>query len=701
MSRFLALSISLFAFASLTLLQAQIPTKCFEIESILVDACSSSPDCPGSQEGENEMIRFRTGPSPIALSDISFSWPNNSWRGFVQNATTAALTATLNATIESCGRLIQPPAGIIPPGSGVLLVTSIAMCTQANAFTNLGDTLYLVFQAPGNTAGHFANQSSGSTILPLPSGAPSLRTVIMTHTPTACRDTVTYDRSRLVNIMGSYGGNSAENDGATVLASWPGVPSLSYVNLGCQAPIVPVSVSVQVQGDLCTSASVTLEAITSGNFSNLIWTGGTGVLSAPDQAITSYTPGAGDVSSVALTVCAFGACADPVCATVTLPIGTEPQVSISGDGPLALCPGDDVVLTTSGADTFQWSTGASGAAIVVTQPGTYSVTGTTACGNGTASVTVLSSPGPLVNITGDTAPCEGTTTLLAASGADSYLWSTGATGNSITVSAQGTYSVTGTSSCGTAQDSAEVSFSELPEVSISGSEFACPVSELTASGADSYVWSTGADGASITVDTPGTYSVTGSNACGTSNASITVQASPVSVAIQASTVEGTAPLPVQFTSVLQPASVGVLWAFGDGVTSTTNDPLHVYTGAGVYTVTLTASNGACSATADLAILVNEGVTEPSSVRVPNVFSPNGDGVNDQFQVESTGLRSLDMSIMNRWGQVVAQLDHVEEVWSGRSPAGEILAEGTYFYVLKAEGMDDLHYDLSGSITLVR
>lgn len=701
MQRFLPLFLAAFCSFTLSKSHAQAPTKCLEIESILVDACISSSDCSGSQEGQNEMLRFRTGPSPIALTDISISWPNNSWRGFVQNASTAALTATLNASIESCGWLLQPPAGIIPPGSGVLMVTSTDMCTEANAFTNLGDTLYLVFQAPGNTAGHFANQSSGNTITPVPSSAPSLRTVIMTHVPTSCRDTATYDRSRLLNTTGSYGGNTADNDGATVLISWPGVPSVSYVNLGCQAPIIPVSVSVQVQGDLCGSASVTLEAIASGNFSSLTWSGGTGVFSAPDQASTTYAAGVGDVGSVALTVCAFGACADPVCATVTLAIGDEPQVSITGDGPLALCPGDDVLLSATGADTFQWSTGASGAAIVVTQPGTYSVTGTTACGTGTASVTVVSSPGPLVNITGDTAPCEGSTTQLTASGADSYLWSTGETGSSITVSASGTFSVTGTSSCGTAQASTTVTFTALPEVSISGSEFACPVSVLTATGADSYIWNTGASGASITVDTPGTYSVTGSNACGTSSSSITVQASPVSVAVQASIVVGTAPLPVQFTSVLQPTSASVLWAFGDGATSTTNDPLHVYTGTGVYIVTLTASDGDCSATAQLTIIVNEAASEPSSVRVPNVFSPNGDGVNDQFQVESTGLRSLEMSILNRWGQVVAQLDRVEEVWSGRSPAGETLAEGTYFYVLKAVGKDDIRYDLSGSITLLR
>ena len=58
--------------------KAQMPSKCFEIESILVDACISATECPGGQEGQNEMVRFRTGPDPVALGDISISWPNNS-----------------------------------------------------------------------------------------------------------------------------------------------------------------------------------------------------------------------------------------------------------------------------------------------------------------------------------------------------------------------------------------------------------------------------------------------------------------------------------------------------------------------------------------------------------------------------------------------------------------------------------------------
>ena len=78
---------------------AQIPTKCLEIESILVDACISETDCPGSTEGMNEMVRFITGPQPIALADLQFTFYSSNFLGIAQDATIASLIAQLNASI--------------------------------------------------------------------------------------------------------------------------------------------------------------------------------------------------------------------------------------------------------------------------------------------------------------------------------------------------------------------------------------------------------------------------------------------------------------------------------------------------------------------------------------------------------------------------------------------------------------------------
>lgn len=683
---------------------AQVPTKCLEIESILVDACNPSDLCPGSSEGQNEMVRFRTGPQSTAITDIEADWPNNSWRGLEQNALTAQVTAELNATIESCGWLLEPPQGIIPPGSPVLMVTSSAMCTAANSFASLGDTLYIVFQAAGNTAGHFANQNNGNTEVPSPTGGESLRTLILTYLPTSCSDSATYDRQQLVNVNGLYGGTSAINDGATAEFSWPGVPVATYVNTGCQAPVIPLSVAIeQVSGSLCDGGTVTLSAITQGDLTQLQWSGGSGTFSDPGSATTTYTPGPADVGDVVLQVCGQGPCADPVCASITLPTGNAPVVSITANGPLAICPGQDLVLSASGADSYVWSTQETTTSITITQPGNYSVVGTGACGSATASVVVASSPGPTVAISGDLAICAGGSTQLTATGADSYVWSTQATTASIVVTQPGTYSVVGTNACGTANASVNVTLLPGPVAGITGNTTICPgaTTVLTATGGPSYLWSNGVTTASITVGTAGTYSVTVDNGCGTDVAEVVVTAVDVDAAFTSSVTSGTAPLPVSFQSQSTPAGVDHAWTFGDGQGSGATSPSHTYMEPGVYQVVLTVSASGCLVTAQTTITVLGEPVEASELTVPNVFTPNGDGQNDQFGLIQVGITTVDMEIMNRWGQLVGRIERVGQEWDGRSPAGENVPDGTYFYVLKANGDDGKRYDLSGTITLLR
>jgi gliding motility-associated-like protein len=683
---------------------AQIPTQCLEIESILVDACNPSDICPGSSEGQNEMVRFRTGPQAIAIGDLEADWPNNSWQGLVQNATTAQITSELNATIESCGWLLEPPGGIIPPGSAVLMVTSTAMCTAANSFANLGDTLYIVFQAPGNSAGHFANQNNGNTEAPAPSGGESLRTLVLTYLPTACSDTATYDRQLLVNINGTYGGNSALNDGAIAEFTWPGAPSVSYINNGCQAPVIPVSVDIEVlSGALCNGGTVTLGSVLQGDITTLQWSGGTGTFSDPTGAGTTYTPGPGDIGDVVLQLCGEGDCADPVCTTITLPTGNAPVVTIVADGPLALCPGENVELTASGADSYVWSTQATGTTIVVDQPGTYSVVGTGACGSASASVEVTAATGPAVTITGDDQFCAGSSSVLTANGADSYVWSTQETGSSITVTTGGTYTVTGTTSCGTGTATIQVEEVQAPVAVISGDLEVCPgaTTTLTATGGPDYLWSTGEQTAAIQVAQPGTYTVTVTNDCGTSTASVEVTNVVVSASITASPVSGVAPLEVYFTGQSSAVDAALSWELGDGGSDSGADVEHVYLEPGVYTVTLTATASGCTATATTTITVLDGPSVISSITVPNVFTPNGDGQNDELTLAEVGIATVDLEVLNRWGQVVGRIERPGQAWDARSFSGEQVPEGTYFFVMTATGADGRKHEAKGTITVLR
>jgi len=561
--------------------QAQIPTKCLEIESILVDACISETDCPGSTEGMNEMVRFITGPAPISLSNLVFTFYSSTFRGIVQNAATASLTAQLNATIQGCGHLVEPPAGVIPAGKRVIFITSTNMCVQANPFTNLNDTLYIIFQAPGNSQGHFRNSDMVGQPVTTTPGPPMMRWLRMSVTGTACGDTATYDANQLVNVYGTYGGTSAENDGATANFTWPGQPVVSYVNYGCQAPFVPTLVSVPGGGgSIACGGTAALAGVVSGAHVSVLWRGGAGSFGDAHALATTYTPGNGESGPVALSFCAITACNDTIC--------TQVVVTIDGGGAVAV---SHTVLDGCATHCITFAA-------------------TSAVGN-------------------------------------SYLWDFGDDSFSSDSSAAHCYTIPG---------------------------------QYTA-----------------------TLVVQQSNGCPDLQRTVgpfTISPSPTahfSWSPQAPTV---ADPQVQFTDESSGATVWA-WLFGDpaGSISTQASPAFTFPGAGCYPVTFAVMNAAgCADTTTALVCI---AAHADSLVVPNVFSPNGDGHNDTFRVTGGNLASLDVQVFNRWGQKVARMERIHQAWDGRSAAGEVLPEGTYFYLLHAVAADGKVYDLHGTVTLLR
>lgn len=88
----------------------------------------------------------------------------------------------------------------------------------------------------------------------------------------------------------------------------------------------------------------------------------------------------------------------------------------------------------------------------------------------------------------------------------------------------------------------------------------------------------------------------------------------------------------------------------------------------------------------------------SPFSIPNVFTPNEDGVNDVFFITSTNLKDFDLVIVNRWGEVVFKTDDPNQGWDGTSN-GKKCTEGVYFYTLKAKQGDNT-IAKQGHITLV-
>lgn len=94
---------------------------------------------------------------------------------------------------------------------------------------------------------------------------------------------------------------------------------------------------------------------------------------------------------------------------------------------------------------------------------------------------------------------------------------------------------------------------------------------------------------------------------------------------------------------------------------------------------------------------------PSELTVPNVFTPNGDNVNDFFNLKATNLTELTLQIFDRWGHLVYDLttDKGNIDWDGKNQYGKECAEGTYFYIIKATGKDGVSYDKNGTVSLFR
>ena len=136
------------------------------------------------------------------------------------------------------------------------------------------------------------------------------------------------------------------------------------------------------------------------------------------------------------------------------------------------------------------------------------------------TLTLIVKPLPTPHITGPTQICEGETATLTAVGGNTYHWSNGSMQNSISVSQNGTYTVTATSAenCSATADFT-LTVNSLPNVSIDGVNQFCQDTStvLTASGASTYVWSNGATGSTNIVNTAGTYTVTGTDANGCTN----------------------------------------------------------------------------------------------------------------------------------------------------------------------------------------
>ncbi|HEX6098737.1 MAG TPA: hypothetical protein VF432_20645 [Thermoanaerobaculia bacterium] len=391
---------------------------------------------------------------------------------------------------------------------------------------------------------------------------------------------------------------------------WQGCATTYEHQVAVPQPIAQPSVSASGPTTFCTGGSVTLTAPAGYTYQ---WSTG-----ATTQSIAVTTAGNYSVTVRDLAGCNTATSA-PVTVTVN-PYAATPTVTASG--PTSFCEGSSVTLTSSEASSYLWSTGATTRSITVDASGSYSVTvdpnGCSATSAPTV-VTVNAPPAtPAVTASGPTTFCEGGSVTLTAPDGFTYLWSNGATAQSIAVTASGSYSVTVTDANGCSATSAatDVTVNPLPAtpaISASGPTAFCEGGSvtLTAPAGFSYLWSNGATTQSITVGASGSHSVTVTNANGCSAtsapATVTVHANPATPAVTASG-------PTTFceggsVTLTAPAGFSYLWSNGATTQSIT------VSASGAYGVTVTNENGcsaSSSATAVTVLPLPEAAIEASS-----------------------------------------------------------------------------------------
>jgi len=140
------------------------------------------------------------------------------------------------------------------------------------------------------------------------------------------------------------------------------------------------------------------------------------------------------------------------------------------------------------------------------------------------------------------------------------------------------------------------------------------------------------------------------------------------------------------------------WSFGDGEQSTSDQPAHQYQFPGKYNVNLQVIdvNGCEYRFSDVIEVI-----KLADLFAPSAFSPNGDGVNDNFFVVSRLVRQFQIQVFNRWGKMVFESNDPNFRWDGSSMNGETLQEGVYIYLVKAQDSEGDLLEESGSVTIIR
>jgi gliding motility-associated-like protein len=461
--------------------------------------------------------------------------------------------------------------------------------------------------------------------------------------------------------------------------------------------------------------------------------GGTTQLNATGASIYTWSPSTGlssttianpqstAVSTILYTVTGTDGNGCSNSDEILLTVNPLPTINTSPND--QICIGDSIQLTASGAINYQWSPTANVSNPTVSNPyvrptatTVYTAIGTdgNGCSN-SATIEIIVNPLPSVDAGNNINSCRGDDVQLSASGAVTYSWSPSTFLNNTTIpnpiaspDTTTLYYVTGVDVNGCINsDSVLVTIfriNVIPDETICEGESV----QLNVFGSpgNSFVWSPSTGLSNPTIANPiasptstTTYSVSASDMAGCNDQdSVTILVNPAPNAQL--TYEVVAACTGGYVNFYNNSSGGTsyFWQFGDGDTSSLENPVHIYPYSGSYNGTLqVVSEFGCSNDVEFN-LETLGFNDYFNIYIPNVFTPNGDGENDLYKVIVPGriAECVSLSIYNRWGQLIFISTANNLTWDGYTSVGQPVPNGTYMYIIEVA---DKSY--SGTISLFR
>ena len=133
--------------------------------------------------------------------------------------------------------------------------------------------------------------------------------------------------------------------------------------------------------------------------------------------------------------------------------------------------------------------------------------------------------------------------------------------------------------------------------------------------------------------------------------------------------------------------------------SNLQNPSHTYGLEGTYCVVLSViSPNGCVDTTKVCVVIDPEFT----FYIPNAFSPNGDGINDEFFGKGDYINSFEMDIFDRWGNLIFFSDDINKHWDGKANHGsDVAQQDVYVYVVKITDQKNLKHKYTGTVTIVK